>query len=610
MTVPWALGAIVALAFGLRLAHILSLRGDVFFEHPQNDEGLYVALARRLATGGSVGAEPWFQPPGLATVLSFQFRLGLESLLWTRLLHIALGAATCALVFVVARRFASVRVALLAAALTAIHGPSIHATGEILSPIWIAFLDLLALVLITRDDPRWTDALGGGLALGLSALFSPVVVPFLVPAAIWLASTAKDKRWILVTAVVAGTLGPPAAVTYRNLRRSGELVFVAANGGINFYVGNNADYRKTLSTRPGRAWTWLDEEPVRRGIHRLGDRSSYFYGRGFEFVSSKPIDAGALYLRKLFLFFSAHQIPRNSDVQVDRLASPVLGWLIGPRHRPLPDGLLIPLGLVGAAVLLRRRGWVVPLLPATQALVIASFFVTSRYRIPSMPVFCILAAVGATWVADQFRRSRTRGVLSLAGVGALCVASALPLWETQISLASEGQFFRGLAHWRARGSPASAIPFFLRAAAVDPNDARPWFELGNASAALGRMQEAQEAWARAARADPSDPRPRRLLAERRGAAEELDEEGRLCLATLRDAAPNQRVPERICVARAQLRAGDFRDALAMLKQTIVLDPSSVTDARASIMMSLPREAPAAAVDAVEVTLDTARPTPR
>lgn len=576
---------------------MLSMRGDVLFEHPQNDEGLYVQLGRRLAAGGGLGDEAWFQPPGLANALALSFRLGLHSLLWPRVLHAVLGAATCALVFVVARRWTSVRVALLATAIAAVHGVSIQASGQILAPVWIGFLNVAGLALLTREELGWEEALGAGLCFGLSALFSPVILPFLLPAAVWLHRRAS--RGAVIAAFAVGMLAPPAAVTYRNHERSGELVFVAANGGINFFVGNNEDYRETLSTRPGRQWQELDERPLHVGATTLGRRSSYFYARGLEFVRRHPGDALALYGRKLFLFFGAHEIPRTADLQADRLESPVLRALTGPTGFPLPDGLVIPLALVGAVTLVRRDSLLVAFL-AMQALVIAAFFVTARYRAPSIPLFCVLAAIGVARLSDELRRGRRW--IALGATSASCIVVAAPLWETRISLASERELFRGIAYMRELASPAAAVPHFQSATRLDPRDARPWFELGNASAALGRDADAEAAWREAARLDPFDPRPLRLLASRRPDAERWCRES---LATSR-ASPKELSFERLCVATACLSDGRFGEGLAMLALTRAWNPRAVVEAEQALLSSVPSQAPIDVVNAVRAEIASAR----
>jgi tetratricopeptide (TPR) repeat protein len=146
---------------------------------------------------------------------------------------------------------------------------------------------------------------------------------------------------------------------------------------------------------------------------------------------------------------------------------------------------------------------------AQQAIVVALFFVTARYRTPSLPFFAIFACAGAVdvWNAVKDRRFAIVGALV-----ALAIVLQLPAREANVSYAAELDFYRGLAYLRNLRDPPSAVERFRRAATEDPSDARIWFELGNALDAARRSDEAIDAWKHADAADPTDPRAARRAA--------------------------------------------------------------------------------------------------
>lgn len=505
------LGTILVVAFALRLGYVVAQRGDVLFDHPILDEDEYVKAAHSLVEGHA-DPRPYWQPPGISYALAATFEVS-NDLLVPRLIQILISVASCGLVFLIGRRLWNPRVGLVAAAITAVHGVLVFECYELLPTTWIVFWDLLALWLllhaINTAPPfgdaassgkaglasRPLDAFAAGLAIGVSAIFSPTILPFALVAAIVL------RKPPAIAALVLGVVLPIAPVTYHN-HRLGEVVLVSANGGLNFFLGNNADYEHTFAIRPGRAWERLSSEPLRHGITAPGAQSTYFDGRTLAFMRAHPGDEALLLARKTYLFVHGAEIPRDTDIYAAR--SGVLAALIAPRPIDLPDALLVPIGLLGIVALWReRRRLAAPLgLLATIALTTIVFFVSSRHRAPALPLFALFAAAGVFRIAQWPRRSR---LIALAATVAFAVITNIPTWETSLSFAGEAELYRGLA----ATDPVTARAAFTRATELAPDDPRAWFELGN------RLEgnAAIAAWQHAAELDPTDPTARRRAVE-------------------------------------------------------------------------------------------------
>lgn len=501
---PIALAVVLAVALALRVAYILGQRGDLLFDHPVVDEELYVTRARSLADGHGADLYPWFQPPGLTYALALMFHLLGPGLLAPRLVQAIVSTASCALAYLIARRLLSSRVALAAAVLCAVHGVLVFESYELLPATWMLAADLVALWLLLRagEDRTPRAALLAGAGLGLAAIFGPTVLPFAAFAAAWL------RRPVLMGALAAGLALPIAPVTWANWQNGHELVLVSTNGGINFYLGNNERYDDTLAIRPGEHWKALDDEPIHEGAVGHSARSAWFFRRGLAFWEEHPARAVGLTLRKLYLFFDGPEIPRDTDIYALRVDSALLRTLVIRGPPWLPDGLLVPLALLGAILCWPRRRPLLPLYAfvALQALTIAAFFVTSRYRVPSLPVLAVFACAGVERLASGGRALRAA---SAAGFAALALPLNVATHESSASYAAELDFYRGLALQRYQHRPAQAVDYLRRAAAEDPRDARIWFELGNSLDGAGRTGEAIDAWLRAGEADPWDPRGRR-----------------------------------------------------------------------------------------------------
>jgi tetratricopeptide (TPR) repeat protein len=575
------MAGLVLVGLALRLLVVAEQHDDILFENPTVDADFYVQEGRSLASGAQSEPKSYWQPPGLVYVLAGISRVAGSGLLWPRLVGCVVSALCIALAFALARRFFSRSVALAAAAVVAVHGVLIHAAAELLPGTWIAASNLFALVLLVRaaQRGRWLWAVGAGLAFGIAIVFSPLIVPFIPLAGLWFWRQAPPRRLPLLLVMTLLAALPAAGVTARNYRVSGEPDFVSTNGGLNFYVGNNASYYDAVNLRPGEHWTDLIEQAYQNGAATRGQMSRYFYQQGWHFVREQPATALARFARKLYLFWNGAEIPRSTDIYADRSQSRVLAALVWPGVLRFPDGLVLPLALLGLAVSWRRNPSARLLVAyvATQTITVAFFFVTSRYRIPALLVLAPLAVVGAMWLVARLRAPGwlARGSTAAIALG-LVVVLNLPTRETAISLAAETEYHRGLVYRVRKQDFQRAAEHLAAAAKIDPGDARIWFEMGTVAEEAGRPDAAIAAWELAANVDPSDRRPRRRIAQVEVQRGNLEAAASALRANL---APGLRQPasyaaDYLSLATIDVTLGRTTSSLAALKQAASLDPNS------------------------------------
>ncbi len=560
-----ALGALLVLALALRLGYLHEQRRDVLFDHPVVDEAEYVAAARALVRGDPAAPHPYWQPPGIVYTTAAAMALAGPGLVAPRVVQAVVSTLACLMLFLVSRRLFGPGVALAAAAVLALHGVAIFASYELLAATWAMTLDLLAVwqlgCLAASDRHAVLRAGAAGLALGASAIFTPVVLPFALGVGVWLLWQRRGHRGRLLLVYGLGVALPIAPVAVRNARVSGELVLVSTNGGLNFYLGNNARSADTIALRPGRRYLDLIEEPRRAGIRTAAAESRYFYRKAGAWIAAEPGSALRGYARKLLLFVNGAEIPRDTDLHEAREGSRVLSALVWPGPLRWPDGVLIPFALVGLGTTLRRRRElrVMHGFLAAQALVVAAFFVTSRYRVPSLPLLALFAVVGARALALGLRRGPRRpaalGTLALVAGLVLC---NLPLAETRASFRGELAFYRGLAYLRERKEAMPAVLQLRKATREAPSDARPWFELGNALEQTGQTAEAIRAWQRASELDPWNSIPARYVAR----AQAAQGDARAAIQTLeahlgrRAHAPEHYGTDHLSLATLWIRLGE------------------------------------------------------
>ncbi len=240
-----------AVAFSLRLFYLWEIADNPFFTSPVVDAHTYSQQARTIAQGHWLDytPDPFWQPPLYPWFLGALCALfGERFFLVARLLQAAGGALACVLLYLLGRRVFSPRVGLLGGALLAGYGPAIYFDGELL-PASLALLLFLALLLAALRATRPRSWLLPGLLLGAAALN---VATFLILGPCVLAwSWWRSRSPGALALFCAGCLLPIAPVTLRNYAFSGDLVLISWNAGVNFFIGNNPDYPRTVQIRPG-----------------------------------------------------------------------------------------------------------------------------------------------------------------------------------------------------------------------------------------------------------------------------------------------------------------------------------------------------------------------
>ncbi len=530
------------LALALRLLYVLGIDSSPLFAHPAVDSLTYGQHAGRLAAGNWLGrGEGPFWPPPL-----YPYFLGLVKLLFpqsffqaARLFQALFGALTCALLYWIGRR---VFQPLVAAALC---GPLIFFDGELLPASLATFLDLAGLGLLLRSLQRpspW-GFLSAGLVFGLGVLAVPTVLSFVLAGAAWswwdlrrrglLPALHRAGIFLLGTAVVI------APVALRNYAIGGDTVLISYNAGINFYVGNNPDYDRTVNARPGLEWDNVVSMPRKAGIEQPSRWSRFFFARSWDYIRSQPLDYLGLLARKLFLFWHGDEIGRNQDIYFWRNYSSILAATLWKWGVAFPSGIAAPLALLGLLLALRHQGFSLPaLFIAVYALSVVAFFPTARYRVPLLPLLLLFAAHGGHWIYACLRAHRfKRAGLALA-VGVVFAGAAnfrlAPMdmggnaaihYNLGMALAQDRQLDRAQraleqavlldsTYWQAwlnlgvvlgtRGEMERAARAFERVAQEHPDQAKIWINLARARRALKEWPAALRAYQEALRANPEE----------------------------------------------------------------------------------------------------------
>jgi len=474
-----AVALVVAVGLLVRVVHLVDLARLPLFARPTVDAALYVAAARDWAASGL--PDVFFKPPLYPFLLSLVWRIGGESVVLLRALSVVCGAATCGVVWWLARRWFGSRIALAAGLLYALHQGAVYFEGEIVEIALATLVQVAALALVVRAHGRSGAAAAiAGLALGLGIVARPTYVLFAAAALVWLGRRA----WL---PALAGLVVAIAPVTLHNAIRGGDFVLVSANAGLNFYLGNNprADGRiaaaADLPADPAaaeRAARGIAEAAAGRSL-RPSQVSGFWLRRGLEWMRSEPLRAATLVGRKLFYAWNATEIGDNEDISGLARRLPWLG------HLPVGAWLLCPLGLAGLVLAPRQRETALARVYVfAQVAAVLPFFVVARFRLPWMPLLAVFAAWTLAQCAVHLRARRAPGARFATVVALAAIVCNIPAFGVRAPIDFDLDYKLAYAY-QEQGQIEPALHAYRESLRRNPRNALAANALGVLSARSG-----------------------------------------------------------------------------------------------------------------------------
>ncbi len=514
--VPWAAVGVTAL-----LAHLILIVETCrtpAFAFPLIDSSTYHQMAEAFLRGG-FPRTPYWQPPLFPWFLAGIYGIVGTGMTATRVVMGLIGVAGALLTLAAGRRLAGRGVGVAAGLAAAVYGPLLFFETQLM-PVGLAVvfdLALLMQVLRALERPSAWRWLSAGLLLGLAGLTVPnaLVMGAVAAPLAWRAGREEagcGRRWRWAALFLAGAALVVAPVTVRNRLVGGQWVLISSNGGINFYIGNNARLEVTMATRPGLDWERLTQVAYRNGAQDAREADRYFWAESFRFMIRRP----GLFLRntgwKARQFLAGREIPRNLDLYTFREHSFVLkvltgrwGWLAWP------FGVLGPLALVGLGL---AWGWgrenrVAAGFVVMYALSVILVFPTARYRAPLIPLFLIYGIGALAWLARRAREPGAAWWVGMAGLGvaAVLVNAPVPAPTDGVRFDAELENAMGAA-CQMRGQREAAWRHYVNARAADPQLADAAYNMGVLLGELRQREAAIQAYREALRIRPDHDKAR------------------------------------------------------------------------------------------------------
>jgi tetratricopeptide (TPR) repeat protein len=458
---------------------------------PRLDSAEYLAWAQRLATGDWSWPAVAQHAPGYPIFLAALLAIGPGSLTGALVVQALLGAATAALVAMIARRVASDRAGWIAGLLYALYGPAVYVETTVLAEGLLLFLLVLALWLLSMEPLDRLHAAGAGAALAAATIVRPTA---LVIAVALLLIPRRKLEFILAFSIVL------LPFLIKNWTTSGTLS-LQGYGGLNVYIGNSPLHDGRATFRLGGGWDALNSEALRAGIVDPRAQDRYYLTKTAREIADRPAGYLKLIARKALWMIQSEEARDSHSYYFFAEQSPVL--------RVLPGWLIVfPLALAGPR---RLRTGVLVFYTLAAAATVIFLVVGTRYRMPVVPALAIFAGIGVDAVMAAAAAREWRTVAIDAAVVVTAVTASLLLHDPRNRNVAEEWAFTGSSLVTERRLD-EAEPAYRRAIALDSRSGLAWDGLGLALYDANRLSEAHAALERALDIDAENGRARFHLA--------------------------------------------------------------------------------------------------
>jgi tetratricopeptide (TPR) repeat protein len=500
----------VAVALALRLVHLwLLVRADPLLIDPVVDAAGYHEWAVEILAD-PVGDDVFFQSPLYPYAVALWYAIVGVSWVKAAVGQAILGAVSVLLAAAVTRQVAPGKpaAAVVAAWLMALYQPLIYydalllkvelTNAFVLLVLW-AFLSGMARVQRVCDAGTPPSAfvawlrplswlIGAGFLLGLLGLLRGnfyLALPLLL---VWCIAAPTRGDWRLraarVTAFAAGFAVVVALVSVRNKVVADQWVFSSAGSGAVLYIGNNenspmGDYTHMPFVRTNPKYEEIDfrHEADRRTGRSLttAEASKYWQQQAIDYSLADPVLTMRRGLHKLALVAESYELGDNY--------SPKFHAEFSPLGAPWFPWWTLVLSLSAGWMLSRRKGWVlgapVAIVAVTYIASLVIFFVRSRYRIPLVPCFVVLAAVELVALRQLWTDGHKRRVAVHGAVIALVAMISLGLGVPRASGEQLGGWWANLgARHVEAGNTEHGIKLMQKGWQLEPKNSIIHMNLG------------------------------------------------------------------------------------------------------------------------------------
>ena len=325
---------------------------------------------------------------------------GTNQFFFVRLVGVVLDSLTCVMVALLARRYFGTIIGLVSGFITAIYGPMIFYSSELVPVPYTLFFLVLSVLLIDRDRRPFIFLLAGFI-LGLSIGTRPnllLLALVISPAPVLI---SIERKWIKSSMIIIGVILGIVPITTMNYMASGKLVLLTTSAGHNFYLGHRPDAYAGYTlpqTLDGDIFHNMKRLAEKVEGHKFEDDavSAYYFRKALGHITSNPMKELRIILDKGLAAINDYEATNYVNYYYQKELSPVLGFAV-------TLGLLFPFAALGMVMQYRRYYLIMPVL--VTFLTIILFFFIARLRMPMIPFLSIFAGYSLCsmlyWIIDK-----------------------------------------------------------------------------------------------------------------------------------------------------------------------------------------------------------------
>ncbi|MFA5276716.1 MAG: tetratricopeptide repeat protein [Candidatus Omnitrophota bacterium] len=368
--------------------------------------------------------------PFYAYFLAFLLKVSGENIAFVYLIQFILGAISCVLVYLIAKRIFGRACAFIASLLCVWYGLFIFYEGLLIYTSLSIFLNLLFFLLLLYLPQRLSkkNLFLTGIFLGICTLTQGNTIIFGIISIVWLLWLEKSKFRIFLNKFLFFFLGlslTVGLVTFRNYMVEKDFVLMAGNIGVNLYIGNNpASTGKFFCPaffKPNQEGMFRDSKIIaeaRTGkTLKTSQVSDFWVKKSLEFIKSNPLAFARLLGKKVIYLFSPSEFIHDNDYSCPDNKHRIFKVLF-------PDlRFILPLCILGLLVNLKnfKKTALLYFILITFSFSLIIFFVVTRYRIVMVPFMAIFAASAIISIWDAaVKKEKNKTMLLLLVLSLLC----------------------------------------------------------------------------------------------------------------------------------------------------------------------------------------------
>lgn len=429
----------VCLGAVLRAGYLVEIKKIPFFDHPVGDARIYFDRALQILDGKLFPEEVSFHSsPVYPYFIAVTYWLGGNSLLGTIVVQMLSGLASVVILFLIVRQSFGIVPALLAALFMSVYPQFIHLEGDLMmiSLVVCAFNASCLMGIYYQESRKRKFIIWWGIFLGLAVLGKPDLVMVAPFCAGWILVTEHTIRDGFLRACIFGlfvflTILP---LTITNYLLTKEFLLLTSNGGVNFYIGNHKGADGMFHLPPDSGlWDHKlyisSKETAEQALGRHltpSEVSRFWFNRAMNFIIDHPFEFLRLTGKKCLLMINQFEVSNHHSFYFFEKYSSIL------KYNPFRLSFFIFFGFAGiiCSVLNWRRVILIYLYAGVTFMITALFFVTARYRLPTVTFFILFAAYGIyeLWNLAVHRRWK-KLIIHSVPAGILCALSLVKFPE-------------------------------------------------------------------------------------------------------------------------------------------------------------------------------------